>query len=201
MIFSKLTHGHWLDLWYHFAIMFEALFILTTIDTGTRVARFLVGEFGGRFYRKFEEETWMPGAVVTTALVVTGWAAFIWSGSISTIWPMFGIANQLLSAVALCVATTVIINSGKTRYCWTTILPLSFVATTTLVAGWKSITDNFWPLSQKPETAAQGYLDTSLTAILMAASVIILFDSIRRWTRGRRGAQPAGQTDAAVSAA
>jgi carbon starvation protein len=186
--------------WYHFAIMFEALFILTTIDTGTRVARFLVGEFGGRFYRKLEEETWMPGAVVTTALVVVGWAAFIWSGSISTIWPMFGIANQLLSAVALCVATTVIINSGRARYAWTTILPLSFVATTTLVAGWKSITDNFWPLAQKSETAAQGYVNTFLTAILMAASVIILFDSLRRWTRGRRGMETAGQTDAAVSA-
>ena len=173
--------------WYHFAIMFEALFILTTIDTGTRVARFLVGEFGGRFYRKLEEPTWMPGAVVTTALVVAGWGAFIWSGSISTIWPMFGIANQLLSAVALCVATTIIINSGRARYSWTTLLPLSFVATTTLVAGWESITDIFWPLAQKPETAAQGYLDTALTAVLMAASVIILFDSLRRWTRGRRG--------------
>ena len=173
--------------WYHFAIMFEALFILTTIDTGTRVARFLVGEFLGRFYRKLEEPTWMPGAVVTTALVVAAWAAFIWSGSISTIWPMFGIANQLLSAVALCVATTVIINSGKARYSWTTILPLSFVATTTLVAGWKSITDNFWPLAQKADTAAQGYINTALTAILMAASVIILVDSVRRWTRGSRG--------------
>jgi carbon starvation protein len=187
--------------WYHFAIMFEALFILTTIDTGTRVARFLVGEFLGRFHRRLEEPTWTPGAVVTTALVVAGWAAFIWSGSISTIWPMFGIANQLLSAVALCVATTVIINSGKARYSWTTILPLSFVATTTLVAGWKSITDNFWPLAQKSETAAQGYVNTGLTAILMAASVIILVDSVRRWTRGRRGEQPTGQTDAAVSAA
>ena len=172
--------------WYHFAIMFEALFILTTIDTGTRVARFLVGEFLGRFYRKLEEPTWMPGAVLTTALVVAGWAAFIWSGSISTIWPMFGIANQLLAAVALCVATTVIINSGRARYAWTTLVPLSFVAITTLVAGWKSITDNFWPLSQRPETAAQGYINTALTAVLMAASVIIIFDSVRRWTRGRR---------------
>jgi carbon starvation protein len=186
--------------WYHFAIMFEALFILTTIDTGTRVARFLVGEFLGRFHRRLEEPTWMPGAVVTTALVVAGWAAFIWSGSISTIWPMFGIANQLLAAVALCVATTVIINSGKARYSWTTLLPLSFVATTTLVAGWQSITDIFWPLAQKPDTAVQGYLDTLLTAVLMAASVIILFDSVRRWTRGRRGAE-ATQADAAASAA
>ncbi len=167
--------------WYHFAIMFEALFILTTIDTGTRVARFLVGEFGGRFYRKLEEPNWLPGSIVTSVLVVAAWAAFIWSGSISTIWPMFGVANQLLAAVALCVATTIIINSGKTKYIWVTLLPLSFVATTTLVAGWESITDIFWPLAQKPETAVQGYINTFLTATIMVAAVIILADSIRRW--------------------
>jgi carbon starvation protein len=170
--------------WYHFAIMFEALFILTTIDTGTRVGRFLVGEFGGRFYHKFEEPTWLPGSLVTTLLVVAGWAAFIWSGSISTIWPMFGIANQLLAAVALCVATTVLINMGKARYSWVTLVPLTFVATTTLVAGWKSITDNFWPLAQKPETAVQGYINVGLTAVLMTAAVIILIDSIRTWMSG-----------------
>ena len=167
--------------WYHFAIMFEALFILTTIDTGTRVARFLVGEFGGRFYRKLEEPNWLPGSVVTSALVVAAWAAFIWSGSISTIWPMFGVANQLLASVALCVATTIIINSGRAKYSWVTLLPLSFVATTTLVAGWESITDIFWPLSQNPETAMQGYINTFLTATIMVAAVIILVDSIRRW--------------------
>ncbi len=181
--------------WYHFAIMFEALFILTTIDTGTRVARFLVGEFGGRFYRRFEEPTWMPGAFVTTGLVVAGWAAFIWSGSISTIWPMFGIANQLLAAVALCVATTIIINQGRARYAWTTLLPLAFVGTTTLVAGWESITDIFWPLAHKADTAAQGYINTALTAILMCAAIIILADSLRRWTKGRRDVAPT--TDAA----
>jgi carbon starvation protein len=167
--------------WYHFAIMFEALFILTTIDTGTRVARFLVGEFGGRFYYKLEEPNWLPGSVITSALVVAAWAAFIWSGSISTIWPMFGIANQLLAAVALCVATTIIINSGRAKYSWVTILPLSFVGTTTFVAGWKSITDIFWPLTQNPEKAMQGYVNTSLTVIIMVAAVIILIDSIRRW--------------------
>jgi carbon starvation protein len=173
--------------WYHFAIMFEALFILTTIDTGTRVGRFLVGEFGGRVYKRFEEPNWLPGSIITTALVVTGWAAFIWSGSISTIWPMFGIANQLLASVALCVATTILFNSGKARYSWTTLLPLSFVATTTLVAGWESITDIFWPLAQKPETAVQGYINVALTAILMLAAVIVLVDSIRHWTgSGRR---------------
>lgn len=173
--------------WYHFAIMFEALFILTTIDTGTRVARFLVGEFGGRFYRKLEEPNWLPGSIVTTALVVGGWAAFIWSGSISTIWPMFGIANQLLASVALCVATTIIINMGRARYSWVTLVPLSFVATTTLVAGWQSITDNFWPLAQKPETAVQGYINIALTVILMLAAILVLIDSARRWLgRGRR---------------
>jgi len=176
--------------WYHFAIMFEALFILTTIDTGTRVARFLVGEFGGRFYRKLEEPNWQPGAIITSVLVVAAWAAFIWSGSISTIWPMFGIANQLLAAVALCVATTIIINSGKARYSWVTIVPLSFVGTTTLVAGWESITDIFWPLSQKAETAVQGYINTFLTVTIMIAAVIILVDSIWRWTSGRRQPEP-----------
>ena len=169
--------------WYHFAIMFEALFILTTIDTGTRVARFLVGEFGGRFYKKLEEPNWLPGSVVTSALVVAAWAAFIWSGSISTIWPMFGVANQLLAAVALCVATTMVINSGKARYAWVTILPLAFVSTTTLVAGFESITDIFWPLAQKPETSIQGLINTSLTAIIMIAAVVIMIDSIRRWVR------------------
>jgi carbon starvation protein len=176
--------------WYHFAIMFEALFILTTIDTGTRVARFLVGEFGGRFYRKLEEPNWLPGSIVTSLLVVSAWAAFIWSGSISTIWPMFGIANQLLAAVALCVATTIIVNSGKARYSWVTILPLSFVGSTTLVAGWKSITDIFWPLTQKPETSLQGYINSSLTAIIMVAAVVILIDSIRGWLGLRKRPEP-----------
>lgn len=172
--------------WYHFAIMFEALFILTTIDTGTRVARFLVGEFGGRFYRKLEQPNWLPGSILTSAAVVAAWTAFIWSGSISTIWPMFGIANQLLASVALCVATTVIINMGKARYCWVTIVPLSFVATTTLVAGWESIRDIFWPQAQDPATSTQGYINTSLTVLIMTAAVIVLIDSVRKWVGGRK---------------
>jgi carbon starvation protein len=172
--------------WYHFAIMFEALFILTTIDTGPRVARFLLGEFGGRFYKKLEQPNWLPGSILTSAIIVAAWTAFIWSGSISTIWPMFGIANQLLAAVALCVATTVIINMGKARYSWVTIVPLSFVATTTLVAGYESIRDIFWPQAQNPASATQGYINTSLTALIMTAAVIVLIDSVRRWTSGRR---------------
>jgi carbon starvation protein len=181
--------GGLMKYWYHFAIMFEALFILTTIDTGTRVARFLVGEFGGRFYRKLEQPNWLPGSIITSAVVVTAWAAFIWTGSISTIWPMFGIANQLLAAVALCVATTVIINMGKARYAWVTLVPLSFVGSTTLVAGYQSIRDIFWPQAQNPLTSTQGYINTSLTALIMTAAVIVLADSIRKWIGGRRTPQ------------
>jgi carbon starvation protein len=190
-IFSAIPgFGGFMKYWYHFAIMFEALFILTTIDTGTRVARFLVGEFGGRFYKKLEEPNWLPGSVATSLLVVSGWAAFIWSGSISTIWPMFGIANQLLAAVALCVATTIIINMGKAKYAWVTLLPLTFVSTTTLVAGFKSITDIFWPLTQNEQTSTQGFINTSLTAIIMFAAVVIMIDSTRRWVGTRRQPEP-----------
>ena len=99
--------------WYHFAIMFEALFILTTIDAGTRVGRFLVQEFVGKFYKPFERTDWMPGTLISTGFIVCAWAYFIHTGSISSIWPMFGVANQLLASVALCVAATAIINSGN----------------------------------------------------------------------------------------
>ena len=173
--------------WYHFAIMFEALFILTTIDTGTRVARFMLGEFLGRFYKPLERPDWMPGAVITSALIVAGWAYFIRTGSISTIWPMFGIANQLLAAIALCVGTTVIMNSGRAKYAWVTITPLVFVATTTLTAGWRSIFDNFLEDAKKPESMFRGYLDAGLTAIMMTCAVIVLVDSVFHWRKTMRG--------------
>src|SRR5436190_19479664 len=99
---------------------------------------------------------------------------------------MFGIANQLLAALALCVPTTVIINLGRARYTWVTLAPLSFVATTTMVAGYQSIRDIFWPQTQNPATMTQGYVNTSLTALIMAAAVIVLVDSIRKWIGGRR---------------
>ena len=102
---------------------------------------------------------------------------------------MFGIANQLLAAVALCVATTIIVNSGRAKYAWVTLLPLAFVSTTTLVAGYESITDIFWPLAQKPQTATQGLINTGLTTIIMFAAVVIMLDSIRRWLGTRRHPQ------------
>ena len=178
-----------MDYWYHFAIMFEALFILTTIDTGTRVARFLVQEFLGQFYAPMARQEWMPGAIVSTLLVVVAWAYFIWTGSIATIWPMFGIANQLLAAVALAVGTTIIINAGKIRYAWVTLLPLAFVAITTLSAGVLSVRDNFWPMAVGPETSLnfQGYLNTIVTVIMMVLVVVILANAIWRWMQVARG--------------
>ncbi len=179
--------------WYHFAIMFEALFILTTIDTGTRVARFLVQESLGKFYKPLERADWMPGTILSSALVCVAWAYFIFTGNISQIWPMFGVANQLLAAIALAVGTTMIINAGRARYAWVTIVPLAFVGTTTLVAGWKNITDNFLPMTNNPDKAFTGYLDATLTAIIMACAVIVFANAIWRWYQvlsGKRDISP-----------
>jgi carbon starvation protein len=180
---------HLLDYWYHFAIMFEALFILTTIDAGTRVARFLVGEFLGRVYAPFARHDWMPGAMTSTFLVVAAWAYFIWAGSISTIWPMFGIANQLLASVALAVGTTVIINAGRARYAWVTILPLSFVSVTTLTAGAMSVRDSFYPMAIGPDLTKhfQGYLNSVVTIVMMVCVLVILSSAILRWVRVLNG--------------
>jgi carbon starvation protein len=186
-----------MDYWYHFAIMFEALFILTTIDAGTRVARFLVQEFGGRFYKPFGRPDWLPGSVVSTTLVVLAWAYFIWTGSISTIWPMFGISNQLLAAVALAIGTTILINTGRVRYAWVTLLPMLFLATTTLSAGWLSVRQNFWPMAvgANPALHFQGYLNSILTLVMMACVLVIFFAAGRRWVNVLRGRLP--QTEVA----
>jgi carbon starvation protein len=179
--------GGLMSYWYHFAIMFEALFILTTIDTGTRVGRFMVQEFLGRVWKPFENPSWIPGTILSTALVVFGFTWFILNGSISQIWPMFGIANQLLAAVALCVGTAVIVNSGRARYAWTTMFPLAFVASTTLYAGYRSIVDNFLGPKVMAKDPFTGYLDTALTSVLMLCVVIILAASARAWMRAMRG--------------
>src|SRR3954466_10542505 len=180
---------HLLDYWYHFAIMFEALFILTTIDAGTRVARFLVGEFLGAVHPPFARHGWLPGAMFSTLLVVASWAYFIWAGSISTIWPMFGIANQLLASVALAVGTTVIINAGRARYAWVTMLPLAFVSVTTLTAGALSVRDNFYPMAigADPARHFQGYLNSIVTVVMMLLVLVILSSAVIRWVRVLNG--------------
>ncbi len=141
--------------WYHFAIMFEALFILTTVDAGTRVARFMMQETMGVIYKPFARTDWLPGAIIASVLAVVPWAYMIWTGSIDTIWPLFGMANQMLACVALCVGTTVIINAGRARYAWVTMLPLAFISVIEFTAGYQNIVDNYWP--------KQLYLNTSIT--------------------------------------
>src|SRR5437763_1244458 len=178
--------------WYHFAIMFEAVFILTTIDSGTRIGRFLLQEFGGRLWEPFGRTQWLPGALASTAIIVLGWAYFIWTGNISTIWPMFGVANQLLAAVALAVGTAIILNIGRARFAWVTFLPLCFVATTTITAGYMSVRDNFWPMAVGADAAlqVQGYVDTICTWVMMVCVLIILVASARRWLLVLTGRAP-----------
>jgi len=185
-IFSSLPGMRGLmDYWYHFAIMFEALFILTTIDAGTRVGRFLVGEFIGRGFPKMADHSWVPGSIISTSLVVVSWSYFIATGSISTIWPMFGIANQLLATVALAVGTTVIISAGRRQYIWVTLVPMCFLATTTLSAGFLSVKNNFWPMAvgARPELQMQGYLNSIVTVIMMVSVIVILATAVQRWLR------------------
>jgi carbon starvation protein len=169
--------------WYHFAIMFEALFILTTIDAGTRVGRFLVQEFLGRAYKPFARPDWAPGSIIATLLVVSGWSFFIYTGEINTIWPMFGIANQLLACVALATGTTIIINMGKVRYSWVTVAPLTFLAVNTLYAGFLSVRDNFWPMAMRvdPKTSFTGWIQTICTVVMMACVFIIIGAAMRKW--------------------
>ncbi len=193
-IFSKLPGMRGLmAYWYHFAIMFEALFILTTIDAGTRVGRFLLQEFGGRAWKPFARPDWIPGSIISTSLVVIGWGYFIWTGNISTIWPMFGIANQLLATVALAVGTTVIINMGRKQYAWVTVLPMCFVAVTTLTAGYMSVRDSFWPMAIGADAAlhVQGYVNSICTVIMMVCVVIILGSALKRWMLVLTGRVPA----------
>jgi carbon starvation protein len=190
-IFSGLPGmRHLMDYWYHFAIMFEALFILTVIDAGTRVGRFLIGELLGKAIPPLARPDWIPGACLTTTLLVLAWGYFIWTGSISTIWPMFGVANQLLACVALSVGTTILVNKGKVQYIWATLVPLMFLTTTTLTAGFLSVKNQFWVMATGPNEALHvtGYIQTILTSTMMVLVVVILATAVHKWLAvGRTG--------------
>lgn len=172
--------------WFHFAIMFEALFILTTIDTGTRIARFLLQELLGNAIPKFSKMDWWPGVVVCTAVVTFGWGSLIWSSSIDTIWPMFGIANQLLAGIALCVVSTWIIEMGRAKYSIVTIAPLLFIVSTTFTAAAQLISGKFWPAfldgrkTNNMTKMLQGGLCSLAIAFLIVCFVIILASAIAR---------------------
>lgn len=169
--------------WYNFALMFEALFILTTVDTGTRVARFIVQELGGYVYKPLSQTHWMPGTIVTSFAVVGAWSYLIYSGSISTIWPMFGVANQLLAALAFCVGTTVIIKMGKLKYAWVTFIPMLFMFTMTMTASYELL-QIFIEKGAAAVTHGDAFsfkLDAILVAAMAMLAIIVVLDSFIKW--------------------
>jgi carbon starvation protein len=226
-LFSRvLGGGSAMALWYHFAIMFEALFILTTLDAGTRVGRFMLQDLLSHVWAPMGRVSWYPAVVSTSAVFVLMWGYFLYQGvmdplgGINSLWPLFGISNQLLAAVALCVGTTVIIRMGKARYAWMTILPLSWLAVVTLTGGWMKIfSDNpklgflaharmfdgliaagtipkgVASLEAAARMAFNDRLDAAVAAFFMAAVVVILFESTRMWIRILSGRVPAHSTE------
>ena len=167
-LFKELT-----AYWYHFAIMFEAVFILTAVDTGTRVGRYMLQEMLGKVHPRFIDRTWMPGTALTSFLFTFSWGYLVYTGSISTIWPMFGMANQLLATCALIIGTTMLIRMGKARYAWITAIPGILMIPVTMSAGYLNIVNNFYPKGL--------YLLAGMSVILMIMMTLIFIDAFVRW--------------------
>jgi len=168
--------------WYHFAIMFEAVFILTAVDTGTRVGRFLLQEMIGKAFPKFLEKRWMPGIIITSFLFTGSWGYLVYTGDIATIWPLFGMSNQLLASSALIIGTTMLIRMGKVKYIWITAVPGIFMSFVTMYAGYLNITMNYLPKEK--------YLLASLSVIIMALMAIVFVTAFQRWYKLLQIRQP-----------
>ncbi len=207
-IFSNAFGDTFLAVWYHFAIMFEALFILTTVDAGTRVARFMLQDIFGNLMPAMGRTSWYPSVLITSALVVSGWGYFLYIGTIdplggiNSLWPLFGIANQMLAAIALCVATTILVKSGKTRFAWTTAIPLVWLVVVTSSAAWQKLlspdlkigflahandlatqltsgTLSGSAAAQAPRLIFNDRLDAALTAFFLLTVWVLVIETIR----------------------
>jgi carbon starvation protein len=202
-IFSNSLGGQALmALWYHFAIMFEALFILTVLDAGTRVARFMLQDALAHVYKPLGRTSWYPSILATSALVVAAWGYFLWQGvkdplgGINSLWPLFGISNQLLATVALCVATTIIVKMHRTKYVLVTLAPLAWLVAITFTASWHKVFDpspRIGFLAQARQLAAgpttsetarlifNNRLDAVVTGVLVVMVALVLLESTRQW--------------------
>jgi carbon starvation protein len=205
-IFSSLPFLKGLmSFWYHFAIMFEALFVLTLIDAGTRVTRYMLQEVGSMAFPALKRWRGLAPAVVFSALAVAGWGYFVMTGTVSSVWPMLGVSNQLLAAFALAIGTSVLINMGRARYVWCTLLPLAFMCVNTITAGWMNLSVNY--LRPELEAGAPSLLaafaqapvparmQCVITLVVMALLVVVMTDSVARWVevwRGRRARVTSG---------
>ena len=202
-IFSQSLGGSTLmALWYHFAVMFEALFILTVLDAGTRVARFMIQDALGHIYKPLGRTSWYPSIIATSGVIVGAWGFFLWQGvkdplgGINSLWPLFGIANQLLATVALCVATTIIIKMHRTKYAWVTLTPLAWLVAVTFTASWHKLFDpnprvgflaQAGVLAKGVQTSAtaklifNNRLDAAVTGVLVVMVAVLLIESVRQW--------------------
>ncbi len=189
--------SHLMNYWYQFAIMFEALFILTTIDAGTRVARYILQDVAGTYvYAPLKQTSWWPGILLTSTVVTVAWGYLLYSGDVSTIWPLFGVANQLLAVVALAIGTTVILKIARNKmYALVTLVPLAFLTVTEVAAGLMNIRMFF------TRGGTSGVINGVISCVLVALVAVTLVDCARRWPALWRAPEPPGMACDRQSAA